>query len=130
MSREVANLKEYNKPGRLELEGQAFYRFQVTEEEKEPTNFNKAQNNEDIDKRQKWREAIKLEFDQMKKNNVWEEDKINKLPKERKGIGTKWVFKIKKNGMYRARLVAKGYNQIAGVDFQHSFAPVTNKLTL
>ena len=39
-------------------------------------------------------------------------------------------FKIKKNGMYRARLVAKGYNQIAGVDFQHSFAPVTNELTL
>ena len=66
----------------------------------------------------------------MKKNNVWEQDKINKLPKDRKGIGTKWVFKIKKNGTYRARLVAKGYNQIAGFDFQHSFAPVTNKLTL
>ena len=40
------------------------------------------------------------------------------------------MFKIKKNGTYRARLVAKGYNQIAGVDFQHSFTPVTNELTL
>lgn len=45
-------------------------------------------------------------------------------------IGTKWVFKIKKNGTYRARLVAKGYNQIARVEFQYSFALVTNKLTL
>lgn len=37
-------------------------------------------------------------------------------------IGSKWVFKIKRhaNGSierYRARLVAKGYNQIEGVDF-------------
>ena len=31
---------------------------------------------------------------------------------------------------YRARLVAKGYNQIAGVNFQHNFAPVTNEVTL
>ena len=130
MSREVANLRSYNNLGRLELEGQALYCFQVTEEEKEPTNFEEAWNNKDINKRQKWQEAIELEFDQMKKNDVWEQEEINELPKDRKGIGTKWVFKIKKNGMYRARLVAKGYNQIAGVDFQHSFAPLTNKLTL
>ena len=123
-------MRSYNNPGRLELEGQALYCFQVMEEKKEPATFDKAWNNEDTDKRQKWREAIKLEFDQMKRNNVWEENKINKLPRNRKVIGTKWVFKIKKNGTYRARLVAKGYNQIAGVDFQHSFAPVTNELTL
>ena len=54
MSREVANLRSYNNPGKLELEGQALYCFQVTEEEREPTNFEEAWNNEDIDKRQKW----------------------------------------------------------------------------
>jgi len=52
------------------------------------------------------------------------------LPPGRKGIGTKWVFKKKKNGVYRARLVAKGYNQVAGVDFQYNFAPVTSEVTL
>ena len=53
MSREVANLRGYNNPERLELEGQALYCFQVTEQEKEPMNFDKAWNNEDIDRRQK-----------------------------------------------------------------------------
>ena len=35
----------------------------------------------------------------------------------------------KKDGQYRARLVAKGYNQIPGVDFPDSFAPVMNDIT-
>ena len=61
----------------------------MTEEEKEPANFDGAWNNKDIDKRQKWREAIELEFDQMKRNDICEENKINELPRDRKGIGTK-----------------------------------------
>ncbi len=36
----------------------------------------------------------------------------------------------KKNGVYRARLGAKGYDQIAGIDFQYKFAPVTGDVTL
>jgi hypothetical protein len=42
----------------------------------------------------------------------------------------KWVFKEKRNGVFHARLVAKGYDQIARVDFQYNFAPVTNEITL
>jgi hypothetical protein len=66
----------------------------------------------------------------MLKNGVWRRKGVNTLPDGQKGIGTKWVFKIKRDGTYRARLVAKGYNQIAGVDFQYNFAPVTSELTL
>ena len=33
---------------------------------------------------------------------------------------------MKKNGVFCARLVAKGYNQIAGVNFMYNFAPVMN----
>ena len=44
-----------------------------------------------------------------------------RLPPGKKCIGSKWVFKIKKDGnnkvtRYKARVVAKGYSQIAGVD--------------
>ena len=41
----------------------------------------------------------------------------------------KWVFQIKKNGFYRARLVACGYSQVPGVDFTKNLAPVINDVT-
>ena len=61
---------------------------------------------------------------------VWARKGISILPKERKGIDCKWVFKIKKDGTYCAHLIAKGYNQIAGVDFQYNFDTVTSETTL
>ena len=67
----------------------------------------------------------------MLKLGVWrKESKLNEIPIGRKGIGTKWVFKKKKNGVYRARLVAKGYDQIAGIDFQYNYAPVIHDVTM
>jgi len=39
------------------------------------------------------------------------------------------VFKKKKSGVYCARLVALGYNQIPGVNFFDNFAPVFNNTT-
>ena len=35
----------------------------------------------------------------------------------------------KKNGVYRARLVALGYRQIPGIDHKDNFAPVINETT-
>ncbi len=67
----------------------------------------------------------------MIKNGVWRKHEgLNEIPYNRKGIGSKWVFKEKKNGIFRARLVAKGYDQVAGIDFQYNFAPVTSEVTL
>ena len=40
------------------------------------------------------------------------------------------MFKIKQDGTFQSRLVAKGYDQIAGVDFQYNYAPVSNEITL
>ena len=61
----------------------------------------------------------------MLKNGVWRKNEgRNSIPSGQKEIGTKWVFKIKKSGIYCARLVAKGYDQITGVDFLYNFAPV------
>ena len=43
---------------------------------------------------------------------------MEKKPPERKLIGSRWVFKVKKKGVIRARLCALGYAQIPGVDHQ------------
>jgi hypothetical protein len=60
---------------------------------------------------------------------VWEIVKTEEVPKDRKPIGCKWVFKKKRCGLHRARLVAQGYSQIPGVDFTENFAPVVDDVT-
>ena len=95
----------------------------------EPTSFNHAWNHPDITIRNKWRKAIRKEFHDMISRGVWRYRKRNDVPSNRKLIGSKWVFKAKKNGVFRARLVALGYNQIPGVDFTDNFAPVINDIT-
>nr|GFB40353.1 ribonuclease H-like domain, reverse transcriptase, RNA-dependent DNA polymerase [Tanacetum cinerariifolium] len=65
-------------------------------------------------------------------NNKWE---LTTLPTGRKAIGLKWVFKTKKdaNGniiKHKARLIAKGYIQEHGMDFEEVFAPVARMETI
>ena len=57
------------------------------------------------------------------------------LPKGRKLLKTKWVYKIKHgaNGeikSYKVRLVACGYAQIFGVDFDETYSPVARLTSL
>ena len=59
-------------------------------------------------------------------NNTWE---LVDLPPGRKLVQCKWVFKTKfaANGSplkYKAILVANGYSQVHGIDYNEAFAPV------
>jgi hypothetical protein len=65
----------------------------------------------------------------MNSRKVWEHKQRSEIPKERRLVGCKWVFKIKRNGTFCARLVAQGFTQIPGVDFTESYAPVVNDVT-
>ena len=79
--------------------------------------------------KRKWCEAIRLEFNKMIKLGVWREVDREKRNAYKQLVGSKWVFKIKRNGVYRARLVAKGLSQIPGEDFTEHFSPVINDVT-
>ncbi|KAH9103708.1 hypothetical protein AeMF1_020022 [Aphanomyces euteiches] len=73
-----------------------------------------------------WYAAMQSEYNSMMANRVWI---LTSLPNGRKALKSKWVWKVKylPSGdveRFKARLVIKGFLQIAGVDFTGTFAPV------
>ena len=86
----------------------------------EPKNINEAIVDE------YWVGAMQDELNQFERNEVWS---LVPRPKDINVIGTKWVFRNKtdesgKIVRNKARLVAQGYTQVEGVDFDETFAPV------
>jgi hypothetical protein len=68
-----------------------------------------------------WVDACLEELKSLQKRNVYE---LVDLPEGRKAIKNRWVFNVKSDGRKRARLVAKGFSQIEGIDFDELFSPV------
>ncbi|GJR66052.1 retrovirus-related pol polyprotein from transposon TNT 1-94 [Tanacetum coccineum] len=73
-----------------------------------------------------WVVDMQEELNQFVANDVWE---LVPLPVSQSVIGTKWVFrnKLDENGIVsrnKARLVAQGYNQQEGIDYDETYAPV------
>jgi len=86
----------------------------------EPTCYHEVAGNTDL------MAAMDSEIQSINKNKTWE---LVKLPAGQKPIGSKWVFKLKRDAdgnvvKHKARLVAKGYVQKQGVDYEEVFAPV------
>jgi len=92
----------------------------------EPKNFREAFDHPDPAQCDKWRAAIHKEFRDMTNRGVWRKVKRSQVPTGRRCIKCKWVLKIKRDGVFRARLVACGYSQIPGLDFSEKHAPVIN----
>ena len=95
----------------------------------EPQTFQHAWWPPDLEAREKWCDGIRLEFDKMISMGVWRKVGSTNIPSGRRLIGCHWVFKILQNGVYQARLVAKGFGQIPGLDFTDIFSPVVNDVT-
>ena len=53
----------------------------------------------------------------------------NVLP-NRHIIDSKWVFKKKRDGQFRACLVGQGYIQVPGIYFTNNYSPVVTDVTL
>ena len=74
----------------------------------------------------KCRKAMQEEMRALHKNKTWE---LVKLPSGKKAVGCKWVFIVKHKadgsvGRYKVCLVAKGFAQTYGMDYEETFAPV------
>ena len=100
----------------------------MTSEPTEPKTFQEAWHCDNEKERNNCRTAIRKEMRSMVDREVWRKTERKKIPNDRRLIGNKWVFKIKRDGTYRARL-ALGYSQIPGVDYTDNFAPVAHDIT-
>ncbi|GKB29773.1 retrovirus-related pol polyprotein from transposon TNT 1-94 [Tanacetum coccineum] len=67
----------------------------------------------------------------LERNGTWT---IENLPKDKKALGCKWVYKIKCKSdgaveWFKARLVILGNHQVARIDYNETFAPVEKMVT-
>ena len=84
----------------------------------DPTTYQEAIESPDSDH---WREAMNSEMQSMYDNKVWA---LVDPPEGAKVIECKWLFKLKADKTYKGRLVAKGFRQTHGVDYDETFSPV------
>ena len=92
----------------------------------EPQTFQQEWWHPDLEAREKLHDGIRLEFNKMISMEVWRKVRSTSIPNGRRLVGCNWVFKIKHNAVYQARLVAKMFSQIPGLDFTDNFSPVVN----
>ncbi|GKA34029.1 ribonuclease H-like domain-containing protein [Tanacetum coccineum] len=86
----------------------------------------------EVVKDRNWIDAMNAEIKALNRNNTWS---ISDLPKGRKPIGSKWIFKIKYKASgeierYEARLAAKGFSQREGIDYDETFSHVVKMTTV
>ncbi|KAL8116754.1 hypothetical protein AgCh_023059 [Apium graveolens] len=112
----------YDSTEPIEMEDAELYLMGVDE----PTNFSQA--TQEVDSRK----AMQAEMEAVERNSTWT---LTTLPKGRKAIDLKWIYKIKRDAAgnitkHKARIIVKGYVQRQEVDFDEVFAPVTRIETI
>ncbi|KAJ4721050.1 Retrovirus-related Pol polyprotein from transposon TNT 1-94 [Melia azedarach] len=121
-------------PKRYGFEDMVAYALQVAEEvdtdSNEPSTYKKAVT---CTESTQWLAAMGDEMESLHKNQTWE---LTKRPRDKKIITCKWVYK-KKEGetsvegiKYKARVVARGFTQREGVDYNEIFSPVVRHTSI
>lgn len=80
----------------------------------------------------KWKKAIQLELNSLAKWEVF--GPVVQTPDGVKLVGYKWVFVRKRNKKnkivrYKAHLVAQGFSQRHGIDYEESYSPIMDAIT-
>ena len=78
-----------------------------------------------------WKSAMDSEMKSLIENDTFS---VVPLPKGKTVVGSRWVYSLKNdpagNIVYKARFVARGYSQVAGMDYSDSFSPTAKMTTI
>ena len=72
----------------------------------------------------RWKVASDKDTASLEKHGVYELVPITSVPNGQKVVGTRWVYEITADGVYKGRLVVLGWSQVPGIDCGGTFAPV------
>ena len=102
--------------------------FLLLTDEGEPESYSEAVKHTDA---KKWEFAMAEEMKSLNQNKTW---KLTTLPKGKKILQNKWVYRIKEDAegkpKYKARLVVKGFQQVQNLDYTEVFSPVVKMTTI
>ena len=108
---------------------QVAYEVIRNDENTEPRNVEECRHRNDWPK---WKEAIQAELNSLTKREVF--GPVVQTPEDVKPVEYKWVFVRKHNEnneiiRYRAQLVAQGFSQRPGIDYEETYFPVMDAIT-
>ncbi|GJV22574.1 retrovirus-related pol polyprotein from transposon TNT 1-94 [Tanacetum coccineum] len=100
--------------------------LEAIDADREPVTYSQAV------KDKRWCDAMDNELHALERNGTWT---IENLPKDKKALGCKWVYKIKRKSdgtveRFKARLVILGNHQVAGIDYNETFVQVAKMVTV
>ena len=80
-----------------------------------------------------WKKAMEEEIKSLSKNETW---RLVQKPSKKRIVGCKWIFKFKEGipgvepPRFKARLVAQGFTQVEGIDYNEIFSPVVKHVSI
>ena len=103
-----------------------YYSYLIETDNNKPTSYAEASQNRG------WIAAVGMEIESIQKNHTWD---YVELSERKDAITAKWVYRTKKDSSgniqkLKARVVARGFEQVLGVDFYDTFAPVVRWSTI
>jgi hypothetical protein len=94
-----------------------------------PATYREATHPDRLD-RELWIEAMQKEYNSLIGFGAWKLVPKADMPRDQRAIGCRWTYAIKADGRYKARLVAQGFLQRPGLDYDETYAPTSKLATL
>lgn len=96
---------------------------------KVPTTYKEAM---ESDEKNNWIEGMEDEIASLQENEVYQE--VPRSQVNKKTVGSRWVFALKRKpdgeiDKFKARVVAKGYSQVYGVDYTETYCSVVQMVS-